>query len=178
MSVRTINPALRYYRLSERVGRVLKSIGVMYFILNGSTLCLVFGVPWLLRRIWASADVFWASTMSGLIVIAVALIGAMLIRRFRLSISQMNFWLNSLTALAAAGLIVIVLMVYERLFTDGFSNWQWFMIFQWTWQIPVGLWIARGLNWSIVDRRTSGVVTVDDRNVEGHDHDHHHDELR
>lgn len=170
---RTTQPYLRYTKLSNRVGRVLKTIGIFYILLNGSSYCILFGTHLLIQWLYEKLDGFWAGITTGSVAIVLTFFFVFLFRRMRLSWKQMNLFQNMLTTLGVIGGIVVVLLIVERLFNDGFTTDTWLTLFQWLWQIPLGIFIGRGLGWAVVDRTSAGVIVTDERNVEGIEH--HHD---
>ena len=127
--------------------------------------------------LWNAIDPFWAAISIASIAVLLLLAAVTGVRRLRLAFSQMNIWLNGAWALGITGILVIAILALGKITTGGYFEFETYTTLAlWLWQIPVGIFIGRGLSWAIVDRKISGVVSVDDRNLEdgGHEHDHHY----
>lgn len=163
-----MNPMLRYYHPSARMKRTAVSIMTLYVLLNGSPYCIVFGTPHVVEWLWRSIDPFWAAILVSFIVIVLIMLAVPLIRRLRLAFSQMNLLLNGIWAFGIAAILVLLVVIAGKLITDSgfFQTSTYVEIAAWLWQIPVGVFIGRGLSWSIVDRRIAGVYATDDRELE------------
>lgn len=167
---RPASSMFRYSTRRERTVRILLVIAFFYALLNGSRFNLIEGLYGLTRlfTMRMPSDSFWS--VIGLVVVAVLAIGlfAFAERRWKLARTQTDIPLLTLMTLAVSGAVGVLAAIVGHLF-----GWTWhgyWVAFEWTWQIPAGFFVGKGLNWSVVDRQIAGVQAVDQRSTGEHEH--------
>jgi hypothetical protein len=149
----------RWFSPTQRLQRTGLVILFLYFFYNGSPFNFIDGVIWLSGKIMELTGNY--QIIAGLVLFAVVVsIVVFAYRRWILAWKQLRTpMLAIMKTLPVIALVVAFAVVISTIF--GRSDLSWYILmFEWTWQIPVGWFIGNALSWSVVDRGITGQVTT------------------
>lgn len=160
---RHVQSAYMYTQRSERAMRTLWTIAFLYAMYNGSPASMSHGLWSLTKWLWdqyrvGAIQLFWFTVFIAIIFAVAVSIGSFMERRWRLAWTQASIRLLSGMTLVVTIGVGVVVAVTGHIF--DWTAWDYWLAFQWTWQIPAGYFVGTGLSWSIKDRQLAGVVPV------------------
>jgi uncharacterized protein YjeT (DUF2065 family) len=153
----------------------------MYLFLNGSAYNFLYGSLKLVQFILAlivnrqqgGEDPFWLFIAGGGVLLGLYFVLMWLWRKFKLAVTKTDMPQLTLRTIGMIALTIGIVAIVGRIGSVEWTANNLWRAFTWSWQIPVGYFLAEGLSWNFVDRQVGAVVTTDERRGDDAHHGHH-----